>query len=59
MYIGDDKKDVKVDDKNINLTMPHFKGLLEKLIIPLSVLNCNKCYVYIPTDNQKKAIQKI
>lgn len=37
--INDVKKLVTIDDRGVDLPLPQFKGLVERLVIPFSVLN--------------------
>lgn len=63
VYINDQRKDVRVDTNRVEIPRPRFKvgkeELLERLIVPFSILNCSQSYIYTPTDKQKKAITSI
>ena len=59
VYINDDLKEVKIDDRNLVLPLPQFNNLLEKLAMPFSILNFSKNYIYTPNEKQKKALIEI
>lgn len=48
-----------MDDRLVDVKLPAFKGLKEKLALPLSILNCSRHYVCVPTEKQKKALLDI
>jgi hypothetical protein len=58
VYLNDKKKEVHVDTSCIKLPIPDFKKdkvpLIEKLVLPFSVLNCSQSsYIVQATDKQK------
>ena len=59
VYINDERKEVTVDNNHVDLPIPCFKNLVERLTIPFSVLNCSKHYVSVPTESQKVALLDI
>jgi hypothetical protein len=59
VYINDSRKEVKIDDHTVQLVVPSFKNLVEKLTMPFSVLNSSKQYIYTPNDRQKQALHEI
>lgn len=50
VHINDDKKEVTIDDRGVDLPLPVFRGLVESLVLPFSILNSSPYYIYIPTD---------
>jgi len=58
VHMNDKRKEVEIDTTCIKLDIPQFKRdnqpLLEKLLLPFSVLNCSQsAYIVQPTDRQK------
>jgi hypothetical protein len=51
VHISDDVKEVRIDCRHIELPVPQFKDIIEKLAVPFSVLNSSsRYYIYTPTE---------
>ena len=59
VFINDNKKTVDLVTDTLTLPMPNFKDILQKLIIPFSLLNTSSSYIYNPSDKQKEALKEI
>jgi hypothetical protein len=50
VYIHDEVKEVRIDEDFIDLPLPSFKDLLNKLVTPFSILNNSQNYIYNPNE---------
>ena len=50
VFINDDQNTVELVTDTLNLPMPNFKDILERLIIPFTILNSTPKYIFNPSD---------
>lgn len=59
IMINDEKKSVDLICDTLELPIPNFKDIVDKLVVPFSLLNSTASYIYNPTDKQKDALKEI
>ncbi len=50
VMINDSKKTVSLIADELDLPLPNFKDILDKLIIPFSLINSSSSYIYNPSE---------